>query len=287
MKPHISIIIPSYNSEKTIHACLSSVINQKTYLKYEVIVADSSTDKTPTIIKKEFPNVILIHSNKRMYRGKARNAGIKESKGDIIICLDADCIVGDETWLDKTYEAHRKHNVVGARICNGNPGNFLGWGIFLFEFCEWITRKDKTMSMLLSYNVSYKRNIFKKYGLFPNHEAINEDLIFHSRIRDELFFSGKISVKHINRTNFVEIIRHCFRLGRGAALARKQFSRLPGSFFAKYPILIALLPFARVFLSGLRSLQAKYFLIFFIVSPLIFINSTSYSAGFLISTLRK
>ena len=287
MQTDVSIVIPSYNSEKTISACLSSVFSQKANLKYEVIVADSSTDNTPEIIKNDFPGVILIHSNKRMYRGKARNVGIKRAKGDIIVCLDSDCAVGDENWLNKTYAAQKEHDVVGVRVCNGNPGRLFGWSIFLFEFCEWITKKDKIMKLLLSYNVAYNREIFEKYGLFPDHDAINEDLIFHSRIKEKFYFSGKISVKHINRTGFFEIVRHCFRLGRGAALARKEYQSIPGSFLVKYPILIPLLPFIRTLLAGYRSFQANYFLIFLIVSPLIFINSISYSIGFLISALKK
>jgi glycosyltransferase involved in cell wall biosynthesis len=285
--PLISVVIPAYNEETKIARCLQSVLNQKTNLKYEVIVADSSTDRTPEIIKENFPTVILIHSKKRMYRGKARNVGINAARGEIIVCLDSDCVVADEYWLDKIHETHKKHAVVGARVCNGNPRNLFGWSIFLLEFCEWITKRDKIMRMLLSYNVSYKRQIFDKYGLFPDHDAINEDLIFHSRIKEKLFFSSKVMVKHINRTDFFEVVRHCFKLGRGAAFARKQYQSIPGSFFVKYPVLIGLLPFARFFLSGFRSLQANYFLIFLLVSPLIFINSISYSIGFLISAVFK
>lgn len=283
----ISVIIPSYNSEKTIAACLQSVINQKTNLNYEVIVSDSSTDNTPELVKNNFPEVKFIHSTTRMYRGKARNVGIKAARGEIIVCLDSDCVVADEDWLDKIYETHKKHAVVGARICNGNPESLFGWSIFLLEFCEWIAKRDKNMSMLLSYNVSYKSQIFDKYGFFPDHDAINEDLIFHSKIKEKLFFSSKITVNHINRTGFLEVVSHCFKLGRGAALARKQYPSIQGSFFVKYPILISFLPFVRFFLSGFRSLQANYFFVFLLVSPLILINSVSYSIGFLISAVWK
>lgn len=286
-RPDISVVIPAYNEETKIARCLSSVLSQKTNLKYEVIVADSSTDKTPEIIKSNFPRVILIHSNTRMYRGKARNVGIKKAKGNIIVCLDSDCVVPDRNWLNKTFAAHKKYDVVGARVCNGNPGNLFGWSIFLLEFCEWIPNQDKIMKMLLSYNISYKRNIFEKYGFFPNHEAINEDLIFHSRIKEKLFFSSKITVNHINRTGFIEVVSHCFKLGRGAALARKQYSTLQGSFLVKYPILILLLPFIRFSLSGFRSIQANYLPAFLLSSPLILINSISYSIGFLISFLER
>lgn len=284
--PYASVVIPSYNSEKTIFACLNSVLNQKTNSNYEVIVADSSMDKTPDLIKEHFPQVRLIHSKKRMYRGKARNIGIRQAKGRIIVCLDSDCLVSDD-WLNKTYGAHEKYDVVGARILNGNPKSILGWSIFLFEFCEWIGKKDRVMKLLLSYNVSYKRRIFNEYGFFPEHSSINEDLIFHTSIKEKLFFSGRIAVKHVNRTSLFEIIEHCFRLGEGAALARKKHRLLPGSFFVRYLVLIPLLPFCRFSLSFYRSMCAGYFWFFLIASPFIFVDAVSYSLGFFVSAMRK
>jgi glycosyltransferase involved in cell wall biosynthesis len=51
-----SVIIPSYNSEKTIDACLASVTGQRTALPYEVIVVDSSDDNTKNIINNCYPD---------------------------------------------------------------------------------------------------------------------------------------------------------------------------------------------------------------------------------------
>lgn len=283
----ISIVIPSYNSEKTIRKCIDSVLKQKTNLKYEVIVADSSQDNTPHIIKKYSPKVTLIHSNLRMFAGKARNVGIKKAKGNVIICLDSDCVLGKEDWIDTVYESMKSYDVVGVRICNGNPSNLFGWGIFLMEFCEWLSNKNKNINVLVTYCVLYNRKIFQKYGLFPESKFINEDMILHSRIKEQFFFCGKAFVRHINKTNFLTIVSHCFKLGRGAALTRKTFHNLPGSFLVKYPFLIPLLPFYRVLHTGYRSIGAGYALPFLITIPLIFVNAISYSFGFFVSALAK
>ncbi|HVF90255.1 MAG TPA: glycosyltransferase, partial [Blastocatellia bacterium] len=40
--PLVSIIVPSYNSERTIRACLEAILKQETGRRYEVIVVDSS-----------------------------------------------------------------------------------------------------------------------------------------------------------------------------------------------------------------------------------------------------
>ena len=64
-KPLISIVIPSFNSEKYIAKCLNSLKNQITKIPYEIIVVDSSKDHTPSIIKEQFPFVRLIQLKKQ------------------------------------------------------------------------------------------------------------------------------------------------------------------------------------------------------------------------------
>lgn len=287
LSPTISIIIPAFNSEKTILKCLKSIYSQKTNISYEVIVADSSTDNTPKLMRKHFPQAKLIHTKKRMYSGKARNTGIKAAKGRIIICIDSDCVAEDENWINRTYEAHKKYDVVGARIINGNPANIFGWGIFLMEFSEFISKKNRTIPFLLSYNVSYKKDVFKKYGYYPEHRFLNEDLLFNARMKEKLYFSAQVVVKHINRTNPLIILKHCYKLGLGSGLARKQEKSLEGHFLFKYPFLIPLLLPYRFLRAGYRSMAVGYFLIFLLACPLIFINLIPYTAGFLMAAFKK
>ena len=88
-----SIIIPVFNSEKSIENCIKSVLNngETSYEKYEVIVVDDcSTDKTNNILKK-FSNQITVL--KTLYNdgpGSARNVGLNHAKGNYIMFLDSD-----------------------------------------------------------------------------------------------------------------------------------------------------------------------------------------------------
>ena len=50
--PKISIIVPAYNSEKTIGRCIESLINQSLKELEIILVDDNSTDSTYTIMKK-------------------------------------------------------------------------------------------------------------------------------------------------------------------------------------------------------------------------------------------
>src|SRR3989344_1647210 len=94
MQTLVSIIIPTFNEEKTIANCLKYIKNQ-TYKPVEVIVVDDgSTDNTEKIIKDLLgqdgaKNLKLIHQNHKG-PGPARNLGAKQAEGGILIFADAD-----------------------------------------------------------------------------------------------------------------------------------------------------------------------------------------------------
>jgi glycosyltransferase involved in cell wall biosynthesis/ubiquinone/menaquinone biosynthesis C-methylase UbiE len=88
-KPLVSIVIPTYNSEKTLAECLESIKNQ-TYECIEVIIVDKfSKDKTVEIAKSYGVKVISAYANKP----EARNIGILNSRGDYVLLLDSDMVL--------------------------------------------------------------------------------------------------------------------------------------------------------------------------------------------------
>lgn len=97
----ISIAIPAYNEEKTLHICLDALVKQTTKEKYEIIVVDNnSTDKTAEVIKryaKDFPVRYVLEIQKGA--GAARFRGFEEAKGDIILTTDADTVV-PPYWIE-------------------------------------------------------------------------------------------------------------------------------------------------------------------------------------------
>jgi len=97
-----TIIVPVYNAEKTIEACLKSLLSQD-YKSYEVIIVDDgSTDNTYDILKKYQDKAgeekIRIIKQRNKGPAAARNNGIKHATGNIIAFTDADCIV-PVNWL--------------------------------------------------------------------------------------------------------------------------------------------------------------------------------------------
>ncbi len=90
--PKVSVIIPVYNSEKTISEALDSVAAQ-TYAGYEVIVVnDGSTDQSEGVIKKYMRPPLNITYVEQVNKGPAaaRNAGLRLAKGELVAFLDAD-----------------------------------------------------------------------------------------------------------------------------------------------------------------------------------------------------
>ena len=83
----VSVIIPSYNSEKFIKRAVSSVLNQ-TYQNIEVIIVQNGGNPLPEM--KQDPRLRVVSLKKNKGVSNARNIGIREAKGDYIALLDAD-----------------------------------------------------------------------------------------------------------------------------------------------------------------------------------------------------
>ena len=82
-----SVIIPCYNVEEKVAACLTSVLTQSIHSDmYEVIVVDDgSTDNTNARMKEfvDYPNVVIHSLEKNSGLSVARNTGIRLAKGSI------------------------------------------------------------------------------------------------------------------------------------------------------------------------------------------------------------
>ena len=92
LMPQVSVIIPIYNSEKYLHECLDSVINQ-TYKDIEIIlVDDGSTDKSSSICDeyaKKDERIKVFHTSNNG-PSHARNIGIDNATGEYIVFQDSD-----------------------------------------------------------------------------------------------------------------------------------------------------------------------------------------------------
>jgi glycosyltransferase involved in cell wall biosynthesis len=96
--PRISVVIPTYQSCRTIAQAIDSVLCQ-TYQNFEIIVIDDgSTDETSEILK-TYDRRIQYYYQKNCGPSAARNNGIRRSIGEYIAFLDA-----DDAWLPTKIE---------------------------------------------------------------------------------------------------------------------------------------------------------------------------------------
>jgi glycosyltransferase involved in cell wall biosynthesis len=86
--PTVSVIVPSFDSSKTLRACLESVFAQSCPPLEVVVVDDASTDRSCAIAR-EFPCRLIEHGTNRG-ASAARNAGASSSRGEILFFLDSD-----------------------------------------------------------------------------------------------------------------------------------------------------------------------------------------------------
>jgi O-antigen biosynthesis protein len=95
--PKVSIVVASYNAERTLTSCLDS-LQRLNYPDYEVIlVDDGSTDATPQLALKH-SGIRYFRHEKNLGLSTARNTGIAAAAGEIVAFTDSDCRA-DEDWL--------------------------------------------------------------------------------------------------------------------------------------------------------------------------------------------
>jgi len=114
----LSVVVISYNTKELTKQTLQSIFDKKIYnYTYEVIVVDNaSTDGSIEMLKKEFPQVKLILSDKNLGFSKGNNLAIKQSQGQYILLLNSDTVIIDDC-LEKSIRYMEKHKSVGALGC--------------------------------------------------------------------------------------------------------------------------------------------------------------------------
>lgn len=254
----ISIIIPSYNSEATIENCLHAVYNQSYRGAFEVILADSSNDRTQMIVKDKFPKVRLITFERKTDPGTARNAAIEKSNGSLLLMIDSDCIA-EPDWVERMVEAHNDADLmaVGGSVIHGNvPGNFVSWAGYMAEFREFFPQQKKRLVQHIpTCNISYKRQVFNTLRFNPAYYP-QEDLVLNYTLTEggaKILFDPKICVRHTHRESLGQFLKHQFAIGQ---ITARVLHKLPleGSALVKNKFVLLLLGWALPLVKFIRTL---------------------------------
>ncbi len=176
----ISVIVPAFNEEKRISACLESIRAQRTPHAYEVIVSDSSSSDRTVLIAAEYADRVAVCRERGTAR--ARNEGARLASGDILAFIDADTMLLPG-YLDTIYGAFGDPRVLGLscafKFTRRSPK------LLLAEYAAnsyYALRSLLGAATLPGFNICVRRDVFEKLGGFrPCHL---EDLDMSIRLRE-------------------------------------------------------------------------------------------------------
>ena len=183
----VSLIIVNWNTRDILSGCLQSIYEQANNLDFEVIVIDNaSTDGSAEMIKKEFPQIVLIENSHNRGFAAANNQGIAITKGRYVLLLNSDTMVLDNatTKTVKFADGYPEAAVVGCKVLN--PDRTLQPTCFMFP---------SILNMLLSATYLYK--------LFP---------------RSKFFGRERMTWWDRNDVREVDVVTGCFMLVRRKAI---------------------------------------------------------------------
>ena len=183
MKPVISVIIASYNEEKLLPKCLTS-LQKQTYSKdkYEIIVVDNGSSDNTAAIAKQFTQNVYYYDEIQGC-GAARNYGFTKSKGSIIVFMDADSSAESE-WLEKIvrYFEDKSLICIGGSAMPDNNGSVVRV-IFGFYNALFAMHKLIGMPLLWGFNMAIRRKAYETVGGINHKLAGSEDWEFVTRLK--------------------------------------------------------------------------------------------------------
>lgn len=284
--PFVSVVIIVCDMAKTIDRCLRSVFSlDYPKNKYEVVVVDGGS-KDGTFEKVQmYPVKCIVETRKG--RAIARNTGIKNAKGEIIVFLDADCVAYPD-WLRKHVELHNALSAIvaigGAVACKTNVPKIVKLRHYTYfgTMCENAPRKYTWD--VATCNASFKKEVFTKIGLFDENLDVGEDanLCWNAFGKGlAVLFDPNPRVMHIYpRMSFEDYLSKKRTEGKAYHLLQIPY-KLPTSVFEAVlfaPFLFLLRSF-RDIINLVRYLPFKP--LSFILVPYVFVGSAFWTLGYL------
>ncbi len=186
----ISIVIPTYNRRPILEKCLLALEKQDLIPQisgYEIVVVDDgSNDGTPLWLKSEtikFPHVRLVQQD-HGGPAKARNTGVEQSRGELIVFIDSDLVVTKSFLTSHVTTLLHAWETKGDRLCF-TYGSVINTSNFDNPTSEPYKLMDLSWAYFATGNVAIDKEVLEKSGLFdPSFFLYGwEDLELGERLR--------------------------------------------------------------------------------------------------------
>ncbi len=221
-----SIIIPAHNSETTITGCINSILQSKFSQQYELIlVDDASTDKTALLAKNLSAKVISYE--KCLGPAAARNRGAQEASGNILVFIDADILLFEDTLQKIDWFLTEKKDF-SALSCNLDPRCAMSDGLSRYKhlyLCYYLSKQPQEVSWTFSSTLAIQKEAFQAAGGFNPASRHLEDTLLGRKLTQKGFrlaFAGQIPVQHLRRYTFRQFFNT--ELNRARALTRIKYA---------------------------------------------------------------
>ena len=228
----ISVVVPVRNESRHIAGVLDKLLSQDyDSERFEILVVDGlSEDDTKGVVERyvaEHPNVRLFDNPKRLSSG-ARNIGVENAQGDIVLIIDGHCLIDDAQMLRNVDAAFEKsdadclgrpqplelsHATATQRAIATARRSPLGHHADSFVFSD-----TAQFVPAISTAVAYRKGLFKAIGRFDERFDACEDVELNYRIDKSggrCYFDPGIAVRYVPRGTISGLFHQMSRYGRG------------------------------------------------------------------------
>lgn len=215
MESRISLVIPVYNGVDTIGACLDAVYAADNRPVEVIVVDDGSTDNSTDIIKR-YP-CRLVRLGRQTGSSTARNIGARHCKGEILMFIDADCLLREDTlFLAEKTVAELDPSVVVGGTYSKLPVDKNFFSTFQSLFIHFFESKNaENPDYVAGHALIMSAAGFKKSGGFPEHFLpLIEDVAFSHHLRRSgyrLLMNPDIQVGHIFSFDFFRSFANAYQ----------------------------------------------------------------------------
>jgi glycosyltransferase involved in cell wall biosynthesis len=165
MPPIITVVIPAYNEERYLAACLQSLREQDFSLPFEILVVDNgSTDSTASIAA-GFGARVITESQRGVCA--ARQAGTIAALANIVVSTDADTVFSSD-WLSSIYHDFQTHPdivAVAGTVSYRHAPWWAGWYTkLLFGFNQFIFQHTGRVKYITACNTAFRTSAWTGYN---------------------------------------------------------------------------------------------------------------------------
>jgi glycosyltransferase involved in cell wall biosynthesis len=232
MHPTISVVIPTFNRQNHLRACLESL----KFIRYpagrfEIIVIDDGSQESIKALVDSFRDFFPVHVIAQANTGpaNARNRGLEAAAGELIAFTDDDCRPCPE-WLEELAKGFNTHPqaAFGGRVVNARPHNlYCRASQQLVDYLRQYYRPQETgRGFFTSNNLAFPTNALRSIGgfngNFPRAAAEDRELCERwNRAGGRMIYLPAARVDHWHQLSLPKFARQHFEYGRGAWIYHK------------------------------------------------------------------